>query len=416
MSQLAGASMREEFGSKILDTDGLNRFGHSEPFRKSSQSQTTIKWGSEMRTAIILCACLSILLWSGGSLSQEKLPLGLPPVPIPEDNPQTAEKIALGKRLFEDKRFSADGTISCAHCHDPAKAFADGLPVAEGIKKLKGTRNSPTVTNSAYYTTQFWDGRRADLEGQAKDPFLNPVEHGLGKEHGFHDFIVNVIRKDKGYLAEFERVFGVKPEQITIDHVVKAIASFERTAISGDSPFDRYAYGGDKTALSDAAIRGLELYKGKARCQECHSISENYAIFTDNKFHNLGVGFKKIQPRLREMVREYRMAKQQGREPDTSKFTDAEISELGRFVVTLKTSDIGAFKTPTLRNIAVTGPYMHDGSMETLEEVMDLYNKGGEKNPFLGSVRVLDLTDQEIKDIIEFMKSLTSPEFKTLAK
>jgi len=349
-------------------------------------------------------------------MSQEKPPLGLPPVPIPEDNPQTAEKIALGKKLFEDKRFSADGTISCAHCHDPAKAFADGLPVAEGIKKLKGTRNSPTVINSAYYTSQFWDGRRPSLEEQAKDPFLNSVEHGLGKEHGFHDFVVNVIQKDKAYVEEFERVFGVKPEQITIDHVVKAIASFERTVISGDSPFDRYVYGKDKTALSESAIRGLELYKGKARCQECHAISENYAIFTDNKFHNLGVGFKKIQPRLREMVRELRMAKQQGRELDESILTNAEISELGRFVVTLKTSDIGAFKTPTLRNIAVTGPYMHDGSLKTLEEVMELYNKGGEKNPFLGSVRVLDLTDQEIKDIIEFMKALTSPEFKNLAQ
>lgn len=370
-----------------------------------------------MKPAMIsICLFVSVFLWTVSPLSQERLPLGLPPVPIPEDNPQTSEKIALGKKLFEDKRFSADGTMSCAHCHDPAKAFADGLPLAEGIKKLKGTRNSPTVINSAYYTSQFWDGRRPSLEEQAKDPFLNPVEHGLGEKHGFHDFIVNVIRKDKGYVEEFERVFGVKPEEITIEHVVKAIASFERAVISGDSPFDRYAYGGDKTALSESAIRGLELYKGKARCQECHAISENYAIFTDNKFHNLGVGFKKIQPRLRDMVREFRMANQQGRELDKSILTDAGISELGRFVVTLKTSDIGAFKTPTLRNIAVTGPYMHDGSMKTLEEVMELYNKGGEKNPFLGSVRVLDLTDQEIKDIIEFMKAMTSPEFKNLAK
>ncbi len=370
-----------------------------------------------MKPAMIsICLFVSVFLWTVSPLSQERLPLGLPPVPIPEDNPQTSEKIALGKKLFEDKRFSADGTMSCAHCHEPAKAFADGLPLAEGIKKLKGTRNSPTVINSAYYTSQFWDGRRPSLEEQAKDPFLNPVEHGLGEKHGFHDFIVNVIRKDKGYVEEFERVFGVKPEEITIEHVVKAIASFERAVISGDSPFDRYAYGGDKTALSESAIRGLELYKGKARCQECHAISENYAIFTDNKFHNLGVGFKKIQPRLRDMVREFRMANQQGRELDKSILTDAGISELGRFVVTLKTSDIGAFKTPTLRNIAVTGPYMHDGSMKTLEEVMELYNKGGEKNPFLGSVRVLDLTDQEIKDIIEFMKALTSPEFKNLAK
>jgi cytochrome c peroxidase len=369
-----------------------------------------------MRTIILLCTCLSILLWTGSSLPQEKPPLGLPPVPIPEDNPQTPEKIDLGKKLFEDKRFSADGTINCAHCHDPAKAFADGLPIAEGIKKLKGTRNSPTVINAAYYTSQFWDGRRPSLEEQAKDPFVNPVEHGLGEKQGFHEFILNVIRKDKGYVKEFERVFGVKPEQITIEHVVKAIASFERTVISGNSPFDRYVYGGDKTALSESAIRGLELYKGKARCQECHAISEKYAIFTDNKFHNLGVGFKKIQPRLRELVRQSRMAKQQGKELDNSILTDADISELGRFVVTSKTSDIGAFKTPTLRNIAVTAPYMHDGSMKTLEEVMELYNKGGEKNPFLGSVRVLDLTDQEIKDIIEFLKALTSPEYKNLAK
>jgi cytochrome c peroxidase len=369
-----------------------------------------------MRIAIIFYTLLSILLWTDASLSQEGLPLGLPPVPVPEDNPQSPEKIALGKRLYEDKRFSADGTVSCSNCHDPAKAFADGLPVAEGIKKLKGTRNSPTVINAAYYTSQFWDGRRASLEEQAKDPFVNPIEHGLGQAQGFHQFIVNVIRKDSDYCDQFKQVFGVERDGITIDHAVKAIGSFERTVISGDSPFDRFLYGGDKTALSEAAQRGLELYKGKARCQECHAISEKYALFTDNKFHNLGVGFKKIQPRLREIVKEFRMAKQQGRALDESVLTKTEISELGRFVVTVKTSDLGAFKTPTLRNIAVTGPYMHDGSMETLEEVMALYNKGGEKNPFLGSVRILNLTDEEIKDVIEFMKSLTSPEFMGLVR
>ena len=209
-----------------------------------------------MRIAIVLCTVLSILLWTEGSLSQERLPLGLPPVPVPEDNPQTPEKIALGKRLYEDKRFSADGTVSCVNCHDPAKAFADGLPVAEGIKKLKGTRNSPTVINAVYYTSQFWDGRRPSLEEQAKDPFVNPVEHGLGEAQGYHQFIVNVIRKDSDYCDQFKKVFGVEPGGITIDHVVKAIASFERTVISGDCPFDRFMYGGDKTALSESAQRG----------------------------------------------------------------------------------------------------------------------------------------------------------------
>ena len=372
--------------------------------------------GIDMRSAVFLCFLIAVFFITGSPLCRERLPLGLPAVPVPEDNTQTKEKIALGKKLFEDKRFSTDGTVSCATCHDAAKAFADGLPVAEGINKLKGTRNSPTVINAVYYTSQFWDGRRPSLEEQAKDPFLNPVEHGLGKEQNFHRFIIDIIQKDPDYPREFRAVFGVDKKDITIDHVVKAIASFERTVISGDSPFDMYQYGGDKNALSEPAKRGLELYKGKARCQECHMISEKYALFTDNKFHNLGVGFKQIRPRLRQLVREVKMSRKKGKEMDESILTKNDISELGRFVITGKTSDLGAFKTPTLRNIAVTGPYMHDGSMATLQEVMELYNKGGEKNPFLGSVRVLNLTDQEIKDIIAFLESLTSPEFADLAK
>ncbi len=368
-----------------------------------------------MRIVKVLCGVFLFLFWAGNSFSEVQPPLGLPPVPVPGDNPQSPEKIALGKKLFEDKRFSADGTVSCATCHDPAKAFADQLPVAEGIHKLKGTRNSPTVINAAYYQAQFWDGRRASLEEQAKDPFVNPVEHGLGKAQNFHAFIIETIRKDPEYVKQFKLVFGVEPAGITLDEVVKAISAFERTVVAGDSPFDRYMYGGDKTALSESAIRGLELYRGKARCQECHAISENYAIFTDNKFHNLGVGFKKIQPRLREIVKEFRIAQEKGSELDESILTKSETSELGRFVVTGNLSDLGAFKTPTLRNIAVTGPYMHDGSMATLKEVMDLYNKGGEKNPFLGSVRVLDLTDEEMADVIAFMNSLTSPQFQNVA-
>lgn len=367
--------------------------------------------GTFLSVLIVLVLCLG----AHKSNCQEQVPLGLPPVPVPADNPQTPEKIALGEKLFEDKRFSADGTISCSNCHDRAKAFADGLPVAEGIKKLKGTRNSPTLLNAAYYATSFWDGRRLSLEEQAKDPFVNSVEHGIGGEHGFHQLIVNIVKKDPAYLKQFKDVFGVEADGITIDHVVKAIASFERTLVSGDSPFDRYAYASDENALSEAAKRGLELYKGKARCQECHTISEKFALFTDNKFHNLGVGFHKIEPRLRELVREFRMAEQKGEELDESVLTKGAVSELGRFIVTGKLSDIGAFKTASLRNIAVTAPYMHDGSLATLEEVMALYNKGGEKNPFLGSVRILNLSDEEIKDVIEFMKSLTSPEFAHLA-
>jgi len=345
---------------------------------------------------------------SAASLWAAESPLGLPPVPVPSDNPQTPEKIALGKRLFEDKRFSADGTVSCATCHDPQKAFTDGLPTSEGIRKLKGTRNAPTVVNAAYYESQFWDGRRASLEEQAKDPLVNPIEHGLPS----HAPLLETIRGDGSYPSQFRGVFGVTPQQITMDHVAKAIASFERTLVFGDSPFDRYLFGGDKTALSESAIRGLEIYRTKGRCQDCHTIGQTNATFTDNKFHNIGVGFKRLGSRATQIANAFRKAKQEGKDIDKAILGDQEISELGRFVVTLRPSDIGGFKTPTLRDIAVTAPYMHDGSLQTLEEVIEIYNKGGESNPFLDSgIRPLNLTDQEKADLLALMKSMTSPQF-----
>jgi cytochrome c peroxidase len=341
-------------------------------------------------------------LWAAGP------PLGLPPVPIPAGNPQSLAKVALGKSLFEDKRFSADGTVSCSTCHDPQKVFTDGLPTSEGIRKLKGTRNAPTVVNAAYYDSQFWDGRRLSLEEQCKDPLVNPVEHGFPS----HAPIIETIRGDKFYSEEFQRVFGINPQGITIDQVAKAIASFERTVVSGDSPLDHYLYGGDKKALSESAIRGLEIYRTKGRCQDCHNIGQTEAIFTDNKFHNLGVGFKRLGTRAIKIANAFRKAKQEGRDVDKAVLGDQEISELGRFAVTLRPADLGAFKTPTLRNVAVTAPYMHDGSLQTLEEVVDLYNKGGESNPFLDSgIRPLNLTDQEKADLLAFLKSLTSPQF-----
>ena len=337
------------------------------------------------------------------------IPLGLPPVPIPSDNPQGPEKVSLGKKLFLDKRFSQDGTVSCSTCHAPEKAFTDGLPVAVGIKGLKGTRNSPTVINAAYYTTQFWDGRAASLEEQSKGPFINPVEHGL------KDFkpVLETIRKDPEYPALFSKAFGIKPQEITMDHVVKAIASFERTVISGNSPFDRYMYGGQKDAMSEAAVRGLQIYRTKARCQDCHRIEQTSATFTDNKYHNLGVGFSLIGPELFEIVEKVKKAGASGQKLDDTVLSSRKMSELGRFAVTLDLEDIGRFKTPTLRNVAVTGPYMHDGSMETLEEVIELYDQGGEENPMLDSgIRPLRLTEQEKADLLEFLKALTSPEYE----
>ncbi|HHQ42651.1 MAG TPA: c-type cytochrome [Chromatiales bacterium] len=362
------------------------------------------------RTSLSTLAAVGTL-WSAVAMGAP--PLGLPPVPVPADNPITPEKVKLGERLFHEKRFSADGTVSCASCHKPELAFTDGLPVAEGIRKQKGTRNTPTVVNAAYYTTQFWDGRRPSLEEQAKDPFVNPIEHGLPS----HEPILEVVRKDPYYRKAFRKVFGVAPEAVTIDHVVKAIAAFERTVVSGDSPFDRYLYGGDKSALSESAIRGLKIFRTKGRCVDCHKIEQTSATFTDNDFHNLGVGFQRIAPRLHEIVAKFREAKAKGANLDESVLTQAEVSELGRFAVTGRISDLGRFKTPTLRNVAVTAPYMHDGSLKTLEEVVEFYDKGGEANDFLdGGIRPLKLTEQEKKDLVEFLKSLTSPRFAQAAR
>ena len=270
----------------------------------------------------------------------------------------------------------------------------------------------PTVLNAAYYTHLFWDGRRPSLEGQAGDPFTNSIEHGL-KDHGQ---LADIVRKDSGYALRFKAIFGVEPAKISVVHITKAIASYERTIISGDSPFDRYQYGADKSALSAEAIRGLELFRGKAKCSLCHIIGPTSAIFTDNKFHNLGVGFSKIEPNLYSIVNAFRSAVASGQSVDEAVLKGSDISQLGRVVVTIKptglddTSDVGRFKTSTLRNIALTGPYMHDGSLPTLEAVMDLYNKGNEKNPMLDKLfRPLGLTDQEKADLVTFMKALTSP-------
>lgn len=341
-------------------------------------------------------------------------PFGLPPTPIPADNPMSAEKVALGEKLFMDTRFSTTGEVSCSTCHDPAKAFTDGpLSVSEGINGLTGTRNAPTVVNAAYMKSQFWDGREPDLEGQSKGPFINPVEMGLAN----HDPILEVIRGDEAYIEAFRGVFGVEPENVTIDHVAKAIAAFERTVVSGNSPFDRWYFGGEEDAISEAAQRGFEVYIGQGRCVSCHTISQNYALFSDSRFHNLNVNFSKIAEATDDLTAAYEERRAAGEDIDVMVLTDVDISELGRFAVTGVMSDIGAFKTPTLRNIAVTAPYMHDGSQKTLEDVANFYNLGGRTgeddpvNPFQsGGIRALNLSDQQRADLVEFLKTLTSPE------
>jgi cytochrome c peroxidase len=329
--------------------------------------------------------------------------LSVPPQVLP-----TPERIALGEKLFNDKRLSVNDTVACATCHDPAKGFVDGKPLSEGVggKQKPTQRHSPTVLNALFNATQFWDGRAPSLEEQAKLPILNPIEMGQKTPE-------DVVRKLQGipeYAETFKRVFG---RDVTYDDMAAAIAAFERTQMAADSPFDRFITG-DAKAIDASARRGWSLFNGKGRCNGCHQFSAANPMFTDNRFHNIGIAAHKT-----DFIQLARRATGIVRAGDMKQIDElaieTDLSELGRFLVTKQSNDIGAFKTVTIRNIGITAPYMHDGSLATLWDVMDHYNKGGVPNPNLdGGMQRLGLTEAEIDDLVAFMGTLTSSRFKVL--
>jgi cytochrome c peroxidase len=335
----------------------------------------------------------------------------VPPIPkaaIPPDNPQTPEKIALGRKLFFDGRLSADGRVACSTCHDPARAFTDGRPTSVGIEGRVGQRNAPTILNALYNATQFWDGRVKTLEEQAALPIVNPVEMGQPSL----DAAVARIATIAEYRDAFQKVFGGPPNG---GDLLRAIASYERTQVSFDSPFDRFI-AGDSSAIDDAARRGWELFNTRARCNKCHALTEqtrDATYFTDNDFHNIGIGI--IRHNVVALARQAEQAITSG---DTSQIDRAaiqtDLSALGRFLITKRERDIAAFKTPGLRNVLVTGPYFHDGSQETLWDVMDHYNKGaGLQNPYLDEdIQPLALTEDDIDAVVAFLASLTSRDYE----
>ncbi len=310
----------------------------------------------------------------GGTPMEVKAPKGLPPVPIPADNPMTVEKVALGKMLYFDKRLSKDKKISCATCHDPNMAWAEHKPTSEGIGGHVGERNSPTVINAAYMTSQFWDGRAKTLEEQALGPIENPIEMG-------HDLatVCQDCQKIPEYAEQFKKVFGT---EVTQEGIAKAIAAFERTVLSGNSPYDKFK-AGDKDALTDAQKRGLELFTGKASCATCHAPP----IFSNGQFYNAGVSIDKEKP------------------------------DEGLKSVTKKDSDMGKFRVPHLREVAKTYPYFHDGSVAKLADAVALMADGGKDNPNLSNlmkaVRAAKLTDKDKADLTEFLKALSGEFPKT---
>jgi cytochrome c peroxidase len=316
------------------------------------------------------------------------------------DNPLTRAKIELGRQLYFDGRLSSDHSISCASCHDPQHAFSDDTQVSFGVAGQAGGRNSPVAFNRIFSDAQFWDGRASTLEDQAVGPIANPVEMS-----NTHDACVECLAAIEGYRVQFERLFA---DGLSIDNVAKAIASFERVLVTGTAPWDHHErlasferiYEDDLVDLkelqeedpelydeyqellaasrqhpvSESAIRGGALFFGKANCSVCH----NGVNYTDELYHNIGVGM------------------------------DADQPDMGRFVETEDDSDRGAYKTPTLRNVEQTAPYMHDGSQATLAEVVDWYEQGGHANEWQSAhIEPLELTAQDKADLVKFMKSLT---------
>ena len=339
------------------------------PFQESTRKNRMKIFLRQLVKILIICWFFSLFCFATESkfIRNGGWPLGLEQHFFdPVDNPITRTKVLLGKQLFFDKRLSKDGSVSCAVCHDPDQGFSNGKAVGEGVFGRQGNRNVPSIINRLFGQTQFWDGRSETLESQALGPLLNPNEMAINES-----LLVERLMSDMKYQKLFQEAFNATP---TLKNVSQAIAAFERTLLSGTAPFDRYEWNGEKDALSASAKRGLVLFRGKARCSICH-IGTN---FTDEMFHNLGAG---------EGV---------GRK------------DPGRAQVTKDPADFGKFKTPTLRNVMLTAPYMHDGSLPTLQDVIAFYDRGGRPNSNLDKeIKSLKLTDQERADLLEFLKCLT---------
>lgn len=305
-----------------------------------------------------------------------QVPLGLPAIPWPIDNPYSKEKAELGRILYFDKRLSSDQTISCASCHNIACAYSDCRALPIGIGNKKGTRHSPTIINAAYSKLLFWDGRASSLEEQCKGPLANVKEMTNAENvHEAHHQCVERVKSIPGYQILFKKAFG--HEEISIDEIAQAIATFERIILSGNSPYDRYK-AGDRSALTQEQIHGMEVFK-KVGCANCHAGFN----FSDDRFQNIGIGM------------------------------DALVPDTGRYGITHQDKDWGAFKVPTLRDVEHSHPYMHDGSLKTLEEVIDYYDKGGIKNKNLHPLmRPLHLSEEDKQALVSFLKALNGEGWK----
>jgi cytochrome c peroxidase len=344
--------------------------------------------------------------------------LGLPEMQHPPDNPPTKEKIALGRKLFMDRRLSHNNTISCAMCHVPEQAFTvNEIATAVGIEGRTNRRNSPTILNVGYLKTLFHDGREYSLENQVLGPLLSFNE--MGNPSVGH--VIEKIHKLPDYNGMFEEVFG---GPANLEHLNQAIAAYERTLVSGNSKFDQWYYGKNEKALNQTEINGFKIFMGKARCVTCHSVTDKAAIFTDQSFHNTGIGWARNNMVVNKAFKSktFPVTLAPGvvvhvAQDHFDKASEVPQNDVGRFEITENPKDSWAYRTPNIRNVALTAPYMHDGSLLTLEDVVEFYNKGGEDNPFKDPLlQPLGLSVDEKKALVSFMKALTGSNVKQLEK
>ncbi|MEL6109934.1 MAG: cytochrome c peroxidase [Planctomycetota bacterium] len=376
--------------------DDLRRFLDGEPItaKPITTAERVHRWVRKRSKTVALASALLLAILTTAFLAAElgrrskterllasrapvvvKTPLGLPTFSVPSDNPLTQGKVALGKQLFFDKRLSVDDSVSCASCHDPSLGWSDGRVVSMGVGGQPSSRNSPGIFNGAFGHFFFWDGRSNSLEEQSVQPITN------SQEMGFTSLTQAAAKLNEieGYRDQFSLVFD---DGVTAQNLKSAITAFERTLVAGNSPFDRYN-AGDKTSMSESAIRGMKVFFHEGHCSACHS----GPLLSDGGFHNLGVGMRgpSVDP--------------------------------GRISVTNRRGDRGSFKTPSLRDVSRTAPYMHDGSLRSLEDVIDFYDRGGVQNPQLDEeIYALELTDQQKRDLAQFLQEgLTSSSYPMMA-
>jgi cytochrome c peroxidase len=360
------------------------------------------------RLALALLLLAPLAAWTQ---APPPAPLGLPAMEVPPDNPLTAQKAALGRKLFFDRRLSPNGTMSCAMCHVPEQGFtAHELATPVGIEGRSVRRNAPTVLNAGWLRRLFHDGREISLENQVWGPLLAANEMG----NPSIGYVIERIRSFADYAGRFEAAFGGKP--VSAERIGAALATYQRTLAAGDSRFDRWRYGRDASALDRLEQQGFAIFGGKGRCAVCHLVGEEHALFTDHAFHNTGVGWRRgagANARTRVQLAPGVHAELERKVLET--FSEAPAKDLGRYEITLDPKDRWAYRTPSLRNVALTAPYMHDGSLPSLDAVVEFYDRGGIGNPELSPlVAPLGLAAGERAALVAFLKALTGSGIEAL--